>query len=389
MKNTLFAVIACALSFGSIAQTYWTGSATVTTSTTGSVNATGGLTFGTNLINNTGLGYIQMLQPPLTLPLPSYKIYVENINNSSILNGIGNVVTNTSTTSQYGFKNELTFSGTSGIKYGIYNNIYSASASPTYGAYLLTNNSSTGTTYGVYSKINSGTGIKYGFYSWIPDPGTSEFRYGIFSDARGTGAKAGMFLGDLEARGKFILSGNTQGRFAFISSPAATTTIGEQSLSIQPNNTSGQDDWDANNALTFFNSGLLQKYTTLQSEKVFTIYRPDLSNEVFQINGNGVVHATEVNVMLPVNFPDYVFQPSYKLMPINEVSNFIAANGHLPNVPSAATVAEEGINLGEMTKVLVEKVEELTLYIIQQQAAMDKQQAEIDALKQQVNTPQH
>jgi len=383
MKNSLFAVIACALSFCSVAQTYWTGSSTVTTTTTGSIG------YGGNLVNNSGLGNIQMLQPPLTFPLPSYKIYVENINNASLLNGIGNVVTNTSTTAQYGIYNLLNFNGTSGIKHGIYSNIVTNSTNATYGALMYTTNSSSGVNYGLYTKVMGGTGIKYGIYSWVPDPGTSEFRYGIFSDARGTGAKAGMFLGDLEARGKFILSGNTQGRFAFITSTVATTPIGDQSLSIQPNNTSGQDDWDANNALTFFNSGLLQKYTTLTTEKVFTIYRPDLNNEVFQINGNGVVHATEVNVMLPVNFPDYVFQPSYKLMPLNEVTNFIATNGHLPNVPSAATVAEEGINLGEMAKVLVEKVEELTLYIIQQQAAMDKQQAEIDALKQQVNAPQH
>jgi trimeric autotransporter adhesin len=71
---------------------------------------------------------------------------------------------------------------------------------------------------------------------------------------------------------------------------------------------------------------------------------------------------------------DRVFEKSYKLLKINEVAQFIQKNGHLPNVPSASEVVKEGVALDVMVSKLLEKVEELTLYTIQQQK-------EIDALK--------
>lgn len=83
---------------------------------------------------------------------------------------------------------------------------------------------------------------------------------------------------------------------------------------------------------------------------------------------NGLIHAKEVLVDL-VGWPDYVFENKYKLKTLEEVENFIEINGHLPSVPSAAEVEEYGVNLGEMNKILLEKVEELTLYMIQ----MDKE----------------
>jgi prolyl-tRNA editing enzyme YbaK/EbsC (Cys-tRNA(Pro) deacylase) len=79
---------------------------------------------------------------------------------------------------------------------------------------------------------------------------------------------------------------------------------------------------------------------------------------------------------------------------LSEVRTYIQTNGHLPNVPTAETVAIEGANLGEMTKTLVEKVEELTLYLLQQQeqlelqkATLELQQTQIEALKLQLAAP--
>jgi hypothetical protein len=64
-------------------------------------------------------------------------------------------------------------------------------------------------------------------------------------------------------------------------------------------------------------------------------------------------------------WPDYVFNKEYKLPTLNELEQFIAENQHLPNIPSAAEVVENGFELGEMNALLLQKVEELTLYIIQ------------------------
>ncbi len=71
---------------------------------------------------------------------------------------------------------------------------------------------------------------------------------------------------------------------------------------------------------------------------------------------------------------DKVFEKKYPLMTLNEVSDFITKNQHLPNIPSAKNVVEEGVSMNEMVSKLLEKIEELTLYTIQQQR-------EIDALK--------
>jgi len=86
----------------------------------------------------------------------------------------------------------------------------------------------------------------------------------------------------------------------------------------------------------------------------------------YQLSVDGKIIAEEVKVQLSTSWPDYVFADDYRLMPIEELEKSIRQNKHLPNIPSAAEVtAEKGIVLGEMNRKLLEKVEELTLYIIQ------------------------
>lgn len=75
---------------------------------------------------------------------------------------------------------------------------------------------------------------------------------------------------------------------------------------------------------------------------------------------------------------DYVFEDNYNLKSLSEVESFIEANGHLPNVPSAKQVEIEGISVGEMTKIQQEKIEELTLYIIELNKKLQILEAKID-----------
>lgn len=72
------------------------------------------------------------------------------------------------------------------------------------------------------------------------------------------------------------------------------------------------------------------------------------------------------------NWSDFVFQKDYNLREIEEVEQFIRSNKHLPDVPSAKQIAEEGYSQHEMNKVLLQKIEELTLYIIQQQKEIEE-----------------
>ena len=76
------------------------------------------------------------------------------------------------------------------------------------------------------------------------------------------------------------------------------------------------------------------------------------------------------------NWSDFVFKKDYKLMSLNNLETYVKANSHLPEIPSAAEVAKDGIDVAGMDAKLLQKIEELTLYVIQQQK-------EIDVLKNQ------
>ncbi len=86
---------------------------------------------------------------------------------------------------------------------------------------------------------------------------------------------------------------------------------------------------------------------------------------------DGTVRTKEVSVSQD-GWADYVFQPNYPLMPIDQLNKYIQENGHLPNIPTERDVKHNGILLGEINQKLLEKIEELTLYIIQQDKRIKK-----------------
>jgi hypothetical protein len=98
---------------------------------------------------------------------------------------------------------------------------------------------------------------------------------------------------------------------------------------------------------------------------------------------NGTIHSKSVVVDVNI-FPDYVFNKGYTLPLITDIKTYIDKNHHLPEMPSAAEVAKDGLNLGEMNKLLVKKVEELTLYLIEQQKTNQSLQHQIDGLTKQI-----
>ena len=85
----------------------------------------------------------------------------------------------------------------------------------------------------------------------------------------------------------------------------------------------------------------------------------------YKLAVDGKAICTELLVRLVPNWPDYVFAKNYKLRPLSEVEEFINNNKHLPGIPSAKTLEANGLNLGEMQKLQMQKIEELTLYIIE------------------------
>ena len=96
------------------------------------------------------------------------------------------------------------------------------------------------------------------------------------------------------------------------------------------------------------------------------------------INGN--VKAKEL-VIETTGWPDYVFGEKYQPMPLHELNQFITQHHHLPNIPSACELETDGVAVGEMQKKMMEKIEELTLYLIQQQKEIEELKATLSSLK--------
>lgn len=91
-----------------------------------------------------------------------------------------------------------------------------------------------------------------------------------------------------------------------------------------------------------------------------------------RLDVNGTVRAKEI--IVETGWSDFVFAPGYSLMPLQDVAQYIGDNGHLPGVPAEATIEFEGVRLGQSQAMLLQKIEELTLYVI----AQNRQIAELE-----------
>lgn len=258
-----------------------------------------------------------------------------------------------------------------GLTQGLYlYNSYSLSSS-VYGGNFYTRNTGTGTSYSLKLRnASTGTGNKYGIHSMVT--GTSGKRYGIYAYASGTtDSWAGYFvgtgyfsknlgIGTKTPTNKLHIAANNQG--GFLLEHTATSDY-QYASRIQVNR---------------------------EGTKAFAITNG--VNDLFLIHGNGVVntkklYAEEIEVRVDaigLAWPDYVFGKNYKLKTLEEVESYVKKNKHLENVPSEKEVNAEGINIAKMNAALLRKVEELTLYLIEQNKQLKAQQEELEELKTQL-----
>lgn len=138
--------------------------------------------------------------------------------------------------------------------------------------------------------------------------------------------------------------------------------------------------WDKEYLHSFFDFGGSLQFRTAKNVNTAPLILQDDGNVViggspkysnyedqakgYKLAVKGKMVAEEVVIKKYDNWPDYVFQPDYNLRSLSEIESHILSHGHLPEVPNAQTVEEEGIQLGEMNAILLKKIEELTLYII-------------------------
>jgi hypothetical protein len=119
------------------------------------------------------------------------------------------------------------------------------------------------------------------------------------------------------------------------------------------------------------------------------VYLP--GNSIWNANGNigigtaspgsyklaveGMIGGRKIKVTQQATWADFVFQPDYELPSLRAVDNYIRDNKHLPGIPTAEEVRKDGLDLGEMNKLLLQKVEELTLYMIEMKKEIDQLKA--------------
>ncbi|MBI9037240.1 MAG: hypothetical protein JEY97_03835 [Bacteroidales bacterium] len=152
-------------------------------------------------------------------------------------------------------------------------------------------------------------------------------------------------------------------------------------------NTLGSGNIFVGHEAGLYEEGSNKLYISNSSTDTPLIYG-DFSSNILSINGDVAIGTTfasgyklsvdgkiiceELRVDMQEDWPDYVFKKDYKLMPLDEVEEFINENGHLPNIPSASEMSNSGLEIGETQRLLMEKIEELTLYIIEQQKLIDQ-----------------
>lgn len=111
--------------------------------------------------------------------------------------------------------------------------------------------------------------------------------------------------------------------------------------------------------------------TSTDNNNALEVFGQDANKRNFLVTGGGTVYARKYVTTLTA-FPDYVFEKNYELMSLSDLRSYIQQNKHLPKIPTANEVEEHGVELGELNRLLVEKVEELTLYILQLEERISK-----------------
>lgn len=169
-------------------------------------------------------------------------------------------------------------------------------------------------------------------------------------------------------------------------------------FTMQYDTTGGKSDFNMNYSIgegdyapitfkaSYYTFDFGSSYGRFNNGKVMTVNGKIVCNEelkVVEINTEKI-RAKEMNVEMN-QAADYVFDENYDLKSLDEVESYVKQNKHLPGVPSADEFSDKGMNVSQMSNLLLEKVEELTLHMIQMRKEMDMLKEENSSLKEEIN----
>lgn len=144
------------------------------------------------------------------------------------------------------------------------------------------------------------------------------------------------------------------------------------------------DDWQLrldeseSNELDWRYNGVTKM--VLSTDGRLAIGSEDMATD-YQLSVDGKIIAEEVRCQLKVDWPDYVFADGYPLMPLNHIEQAIKKDGHLPGIPAASIIDQQGVDLGDMQVKMMQKIEELTLHLIEMNKRIIQLEEENEKLK--------
>lgn len=168
-----------------------------------------------------------------------------------------------------------------------------------------------------------------------------------------------------DATGKLLLVANTGGANLYTANGALT---GDRTVDLASHNLIFTNGSSTTNGKIYIGNQTPSLPTTTGNYKLYV---------------EGGILTEKVRVALrndPTFWADYVFANDYKLAPLNEVEKYYTANKHLPNIPSSQELLQSGLDLAAMQAKQMEKIEELTLYIVAQNKAIEALQLQVETL---------
>lgn len=214
---------------------------------------------------------------------------------------------------------------------------------------------------------------------------------GLQSGYNNTTGSSNLFLGNnagfsnLTGEGNIAIGvnsgySNTAGNNnIFIGTSAGNAETGSDKLYIANSNTPNPlIKGDFANSTLIFNGKVGVSTSTFPT----TVGTANVS--AYKLFVKGGILTEEVRIR--TGWADYVFEKDYNLKSLREIEKFIQKYGHLPNVPSAQKIEAEGLSVGEISRIQQEKIEELTLHLIEQSKKIEKQEEKIDELSKLVNS---
>ncbi|MGQ7855561.1 hypothetical protein ACUN24_15115 [Pedobacter sp. WC2501] len=216
-----------------------------------------------------------------------------------------------------------------------------------------------------------------------------------FPDNGNAGVGTTLPQGKLEVVGNFLMRGyNIDSRFTTTGNLSYLANSGKLLIGWNRSEGLGETSFVANQGEGNYGGFSFYNYNNQQQQTSLMLLRGDgnvgIGTMVPQekLSVNGKIRAKEIKVEM-ANWPDYVFKPDYQAMTLPEIEKYVKANGHLPEVPAASEVEREGVALGEMNKILLKKIEELTLHLIEKDKREQEQQGAIEKMKRQMQELQN